>query len=426
MSHRVIRAVGLGKTYQVGHKQEVQPLFKEEVTRALVSGLHQLATLGRGQRGDGAKSDDMIWALKDVSFEVAQGEVVGIIGRNGAGKSTLLKILSRVTELTTGYVEIHGRVSSLLEVGTGFHPDLTGRENVFLNGTILGMKTREIRRKFDAIVDFAEIERFIDTPVKYYSSGMYLRLAFAIAAHLDAEIQLLDEVLAVGDTGFQNKCLGKMRDIAHEGRTVLFVSHDMSAIQRFCPRTLLIDGGHLVVDADTPRAVEAYLASGSDTADAEIELGALPRERGLGQVIRLTRGGILNAHGETTNRVSFDQPFTVSLEAQASSRLRDLVVVIGIDNFLEQRITTVNSADGNLQLDVSPAQLVRLGAQFNDLRLIPGAYSITVTLQRGREILDHISRGISLEISEVGYRERQLPNSTRGIIHSRPDWRQEQ
>jgi len=201
---------------------------------------------------------DTIWALKDVSFEVKQGEVIGIIGRNGAGKSTLLKILSRITEPTEGYADIYGRVGSLLEVGTGFHPELTGRENIFLNGAILGMRKQEIEQKFDEIVNFAEVEKFIDTPVKHYSSGMYLRLAFAVAAHLDPEILLVDEVLAVGDAAFQQKCLGKMGAVAREGRTVLFVSHNMGAITRLCERSICLDEGQIIIDGKSNQVVDHY------------------------------------------------------------------------------------------------------------------------------------------------------------------------
>ena len=204
----------------------------------------------------------MIWALRDISFDVPRGKVLGIVGRNGAGKSTLLKILSRVTEPTEGSAEIHGRVGSLLEVGTGFHPELTGRENIYLNGAILGMKRVEIERKFDEIVAFSEVEQFIDTPVKRYSSGMYLRLAFAVAAHLEPEILVVDEVLAVGDAEFQRKCMGKMSDVAQAGRTVLFVSHNMSAVLRLTEETMVLDKGRLVFRAPTPQAVDYYMAAG--------------------------------------------------------------------------------------------------------------------------------------------------------------------
>src|SRR5438067_1582168 len=241
----------LGKEYRLGTQDSAYATIRE--TLAVRS-----RSLWKGARSEKKK----IWALRGVSFEVKQGEVLGIIGRNGAGKSTLLKILSRITEPTTGRVELHGRVGSLLEVGTGFHPELTGRENIYLNGSILGMRHHEIDRRFDEIVAFAEIEKFVDTPVKRYSSGMYLRLAFAVAAHLEPEILLVDEVLAVGDVQFQKRCLGKMEQVASEGRTVLFVSHNMPAIQRLCSRALLLSAGGIEAQGEVQATVQAYLTMG--------------------------------------------------------------------------------------------------------------------------------------------------------------------
>lgn len=249
MSDTAIRVHDLGKKYQLGALHQVRySTLRDSITDLF--------------NGRSPRSRDEIWALRNVSFDVRQGQVLGVIGRNGAGKSTLLKLLSRVTEPTEGEAEIRGRVGSLLEVGTGFHPELTGRENIFLNGAILGMKRNEIARKFDEIVAFAEVDQFIDTPVKRYSSGMYLRLAFAVAAHLEPEILVVDEVLAVGDAEFQRKCLGKMGDVAHEGRTVLFVSHNMSAILRLTEETLVIERGELILRAATPQAVDFYLSRG--------------------------------------------------------------------------------------------------------------------------------------------------------------------
>ncbi len=250
MTEIAIRAEHLGKQYRIG-----TPVAQYRTLRETLSERFSPGTAAR-------LPDSRIWALKDVSFEVRRGQVLGVIGRNGAGKSTLLKILSRVTHPTEGSAEIFGRVGSLLEVGTGFHPELTGRENIALNGAILGMKRGEIERKFDEIVSFAEVEQFIDTPVKRYSSGMYLRLAFAVAAHLEPEILVVDEVLAVGDAEFQRKCLGKMSDVAQQGRTVLFVSHNMSAILRLTEETLVIEKGRLALRAPTPQAVDYYLSQG--------------------------------------------------------------------------------------------------------------------------------------------------------------------
>ncbi len=255
MSDIAIRVENLGKQYVIGAQIDRYRTLRDTLVEVIKRPVRML-------RGGSGNTNDTIWALSGVSFEVRKGEVLGVIGRNGAGKSTLLKILSRVTEPSEGYAEIHGRVGSLLEVGTGFHPELTGRENIALNGAILGMKRQEIERKFDEIVDFSGIEKFIDTPVKRYSSGMYLRLAFAVAAHMEPEILVVDEVLAVGDAEFQRKCLGKMSDVASQGRTVLFVSHNMSAILRLTQETILLEKGKLVLRAPSSQAVDAYLTSG--------------------------------------------------------------------------------------------------------------------------------------------------------------------
>jgi lipopolysaccharide transport system ATP-binding protein len=251
----VIRVEGLGKSYRIHHDA---PERYSALRDVIARGASRLLTLGRRTPADQRAYDEEFWALKDVSFEVKQGEVVGVIGRNGAGKSTLLKILSRITEPTAGRIELNGRVSSLLEVGTGFHAELTGRENIFLNGSILGMSRREVARKFDEIVAFAEVERFLDTPVKRYSSGMYMRLAFAVAAHMEPEILIVDEVLAVGDAEFQKKCLGRMGEVSREGRTVLFVSHNIGALMAVCESGVLLDEGQLISRGPIQTVAERY------------------------------------------------------------------------------------------------------------------------------------------------------------------------
>ena len=265
MSGVAVRVQSLGKRFRIGAVKTPYKTLRESLMGAAAFPLRLASRLtGRSP----ALTTEYFWALKDVNFEVGSGEVVGVIGRNGAGKSTLLKILSRISEPTEGYGDIHGRVGSLLEVGTGFHGELTGRENLYLNGAILGMKRAEIARKFDDIVAFSEVEQFIDTPVKHYSSGMYLRLAFAVAAHLDPEILIVDEVLAVGDASFQKKCLNKMQEVGREGRTVLFVSHNMAAITRLCERAILLDAGHVVRDGPASDVVSAYLKAGFGTTAA--------------------------------------------------------------------------------------------------------------------------------------------------------------
>ena len=264
----IVAVEGLGKEYFLGARETAYKTLREAIMQAFRNPWRRRQTA------------ETIWALRDISFEVAPGEVLGIIGPNGAGKSTLLKVISRITEPTTGSVLLYGRVGSLLEIGTGFHPELSGRENVFLSGTILGMRRREVAHKFDAIVAFAEVERFLDTPIKRYSSGMYLRLAFAVAAHLNPEILLVDEVLAVGDAAFQKKCLGKMGDVAREGRTVLFVSHNMAAVEALCSRCLLIQGGRIEADGTPQAVIEHYLAGIAVAPAAQHSLTQHPGRRG--------------------------------------------------------------------------------------------------------------------------------------------------
>lgn len=258
MADTVIRVEGIGKLYRVGERESYGQL--RDV----------LANAFRGSRNGKRRPKDSIWAVRDVSFDVRQGEVVGLVGRNGAGKSTLLKLLARITRPTVGHAELHGRIGSLLEVGTGFHLELTGRENVFLSGAILGMKKVEIRRKFDEIVAFAEVERFLDSPLKHYSSGMHMRLAFAVAAHLEPEILLVDEVLAVGDLQFQKKCLGKMGEVAREGRTILFVSHNMAAVKALCGRAILLKDGAVASSGNVADVIDDYSLAGTSQAQASV------------------------------------------------------------------------------------------------------------------------------------------------------------
>ncbi len=266
MTTSAIRAENLGKKYRIRHQQEGHRYksLRETLTGKAMSLL--------GARGGAGGASEDFWALRDVSFEIGAGEAVGIIGRNGAGKSTLLKLLSRITEPSTGRIELEGRISSLLEVGTGFHPELNERENIYLNGAILGMSGVEIKRRFDEIVAFAEIEKFLDTPVKRYSSGMYMRLAFSVAAHLEPEILVVDEVLAVGDATFQKKCLGRMREVSTQGRTVLFVSHNMGAITSLCQKAFWLDRGGLVASGPVRRIVDQYLTTSADASQQSLDL----------------------------------------------------------------------------------------------------------------------------------------------------------
>jgi lipopolysaccharide transport system ATP-binding protein len=321
----IIKVEGLGKRYRIGAQQSPYGSLRETLSNAVRAPLRIIQRNGRS-------AAPTFWAVKDVSFEVQPGEVVGIIGRNGAGKSTLLKLLSRITEPTTGRIELYGRVGSLLEVGTGFHPELTGRENIYLNGAILGMARTEIARKFDEIVAFAEMEKFVDTPVKHYSSGMYLRLAFAVAAHLEPEILIVDEVLAVGDVRFQRKCLDKMQDVSQQGRTVLFVSHNMPAVSRLCQRAILLNAGEIVQDGAAPRVVSAYLGVGLETTGVR-EWEDVERAPG-DNVVRLRAVRVRSEDGQVTDVVDVRKPLTIEIEydvLRPGKRLSPVIICMNED-----------------------------------------------------------------------------------------------
>ncbi len=323
MNDIAIRVENISKSYRIGTAPERYRTLRDTITSA---GRHLAERLTAGQGNPDDSSHSTIWALKDVSFDVRRGQVLGIVGRNGAGKSTLLKILSRVTEPSTGQAEIHGRVGSLLEVGTGFHPELTGRENIYLNGAILGMKRTEIERKFEEIVEFSEVGQFIDTPVKRYSSGMYLRLAFAVAAHLEPEILVVDEVLAVGDAEFQRKCLGKMSDVAQAGRTVLFVSHNMSAILRLTEETLVLEKGRLAYRAPTPEAVDYYMAAGfSDAGERLWQADEVPADAAPFQPLALR---VRDPQGRVVDTARSTEPLTIEVEYRLDQPITGLRVGI--------------------------------------------------------------------------------------------------
>jgi lipopolysaccharide transport system ATP-binding protein len=305
MSEIALSAQGLSKRYRLGGQKPGTATMRDSIARLFGAGT-------RGRKKTSGDTSDLLWALNDVSFEIKRGEVVGLIGRNGAGKSTLLKILSRITEPTHGHAVVNGRVGSLLEVGTGFHQELSGRENIFLNGAILGMGKAEIVRKFDQIVEFSQIERFLDTPVKHYSSGMYVRLAFAVAAHLEPEVLLVDEVLAVGDARFQKKCLNKMEDIAEGGRTVIFVSHNLSAVTRICPRAILIEDGRLINDGPSHQVVASYLSDGTGTKASREwpETASAPG----GEICTLRAVRVHLKNGEIADSVDIREPIGIDVE----------------------------------------------------------------------------------------------------------------
>ena len=321
MMKPAIKIDHVSKRYRIGGLHPGYMTFREMIGGVVTAPFRKLKS-GNGHQ--------ILWALSDINLEIGQGELVGIIGHNGAGKSTLLKILSRVTKPTTGEVELFGRIGSLLEVGTGFHPDLTGRENIFLSGAILGMRRAEIERKFDEIVAFSELEKFIETSVKWYSSGMYVRLAFSVAAHLEPEILMMDEVLAVGDAAFQQKCLDKMHDIRQQGRTILFVSHDMTAITRLCKRVVLLENGRITGDGEPREVVNQYLSSSLKTGAAREWTNA--SEAPGDQVVRLRRICVRDEAGETISVVDIRKPFGIELTYEVLQEGHALVPVIEFYN----------------------------------------------------------------------------------------------
>ncbi|HNY26883.1 MAG TPA: ABC transporter ATP-binding protein [Candidatus Sumerlaeota bacterium] len=349
MSDLAITAEHLSKQYHLGHHVDLTRSFRETVmdiprqAGRRLKGWLRPSVAGESDSGSEVKKDEdeILWALRDVSFEVRKGEVLGIIGQNGAGKSTLMKVLSRVTWPTEGRAVIRGRVRSLLEVGTGFHPELTGRENIYLNGAILGMRKAEIARKFDEIVAFSEVERFLDTPVKRFSSGMYVRLAFAVAAHLESEILMVDEVLAVGDAQFQAKCLGKIQDVVGHGRTVLFISHNMQAIRRLCSRALLLKGGQLVRTGEASAVVDEYLTTlPNQPPNVEIVPAMHQTWPAEFEVFRIE---ILNRQGVRTDSLLVDEPFSLRLSYRVASADRRYGLLVVVRNSDGVRLSTLVS-----------------------------------------------------------------------------------
>ncbi len=399
MSDIAIKVEGLGKRYRIGANQEIYKTLKEKLNAKATAPFRALKSLaGRnGHHSNGRKTKgEMIWALKDVSFEVKPGEVVGIIGRNGAGKSTLLKILSRITEPTEGYIDLHGRVASLLEVGTGFQPELTGRENIFLNGSILGMKHAEIRKKFDEIVAFSEVEKFIDTPVKHYSSGMYVRLAFAVAAHLEPEILLVDEVLAVGDAAFQKKCLGKMDDVAKEGRTVLFVSHNMAIIDSLCQHGILLNGGCLSTMGPIGKVIDEYSALG--LARELVETNNFAKPNGYYSWIKSVS---IRSNGSLSPILNMGDPLTVDIQFCSDTPIRKPSIGFVISSIRGEKIVNANNIYQQSPEFHVPVTEGLVRCKLGVLPLMEGRY--TISLWFGSQSIgehQHIEDALSFEVVE--------------------------
>jgi ABC-type polysaccharide/polyol phosphate transport system ATPase subunit len=398
----IVECERLGKQYQIRHQRERQSYVAlRDVLAAAFT-----APFRRAGRAAAPPAREAFWALRDVSFEMAAGEVLGIIGRNGAGKSTLLKVLSRITEPTEGRLVLRGRVASLLEVGTGFHPELTGRENIFLNGAILGMTRAEIVRKFDEIVAFAEVERFLDTPVKRYSSGMYVRLAFAVAAHLEPEILVVDEVLAVGDAEFQKKCLGKMRDVSRGGRTVLFVSHNMAAIQALCGRAIWLEHGAIAFDGPVDAAVARYLKAALGGRSGQTTAG-----------VRFGPALTLDAFSITPNPIDSGGrlEFALTIVASESTRLEQLTVLFY--SFEETRIGIVDLRRAGLPRSFSAGDSWTVTGTVAQLPLVEGSYRV------GLGVADTASFGNNLDLVELRVTPKEAdgdivpyPAAYRGVV----------
>lgn len=421
MSEIAIHCDGLAKQYQIGERERYKTL-REAISAAFTFRRLRSAL----QPSSDAAGDDQnpnFWALHDVSFDIKRGDVVGIIGRNGAGKSTLLKILSRITEPTEGRAEIWGRVGSLLEVGTGFHPELTGRDNIYLNGAILGMKKVEIARKFDEIVAFSEVEKFIDTPVKRYSSGMYIRLAFAVAAHMETEILIVDEVLAVGDTQFQKKCLGKMGDVAKHGRTVLLVSHNMAAIQSLCRRTILLQDGRSVYDGN-PLEVTRFYVSGFEKqiTGGVMDLRSPSLSRWTENII-FSALRLKNRAGAATTAYLSGDEMTLEFDLDPPFPVHDPIIFVGIDDAMGRRIFSISSQYSQSTLPAldRPTTVV---CTIPDLCLLPGRYSMSLcvgtTYDWGLDALPNVA---SFDVHESDYfGTGRMPLQELGAVLVKSQW----
>jgi lipopolysaccharide transport system ATP-binding protein len=385
----IVRVNGVSKRYHIGANGAAYQTLRESLTSAL----------RKPFRRNSKSRSETIWALRDITFEIASGDVVGIIGRNGAGKSTLLKVLSRITEPTHGRVELFGRVGSLLEVGTGFHPELTARENIYLNGAILGMRHAEIRKKFDEIVAFSEVEKFIDTPVKHFSSGMYVRLAFAVAAHLEPEILIVDEVLSVGDVGFQKKCLGKMGDVARTGRTVLFVSHNLGAVTQLCNRGIVIKDGRIVFDGNAPEAISTYVDD-MRTTSGSVRFADEPDKD-----MQILSIAVVSTDGEAITSQPHTESFSVLIKYRVSNWRDGAHVCLDVFNEHGTRLlwaTDVSSVD---ELSIErQAGIYSARITIPEMILTPGFYYFTTGIyaQNRMTPFDHRENAVSIEILDGG------------------------
>ena len=392
----------ISKLYRLGAGPAGQGDFREAASGLLTGARDRL--LGR-KTTDRQREERELWALREVSFEVPRGSVMGLIGHNGAGKSTLLKILSRITDPTSGSAWIDGRVGSLLEVGTGFHPELSGRENIYLNGSILGMTRREISRKFAEIVEFSEIGRFLDTPVKRYSSGMYVRLAFSVAAHLEPEIMVIDEVLAVGDAAFQKKCLSKMQEIASGGRTILFVSHNMGSIQSLCDAAVVLQHGRLIGQGSPEQAIKQYLQANAEGAGLDAAARTDRRGRGGVRVVSASAHG--HGHADAPGLAIYGRPLELAVEVDRL--VPDLTCTLAVYDYLHRAVCRFTSRVLTEADRTAPGR--RFGVVVDDLALTPGPYTVNVALHAGSTLEDHLESATSFEVQSGVMAGRALPES---------------
>jgi lipopolysaccharide transport system ATP-binding protein len=406
VSKSIIKVENLGKSYLIAHEGRVRYTALRDVITQKAKSIFS--------KNSGKVSKEEFWALKNVNFEIKEGESVGIIGRNGAGKSTLLKMLSRITEPTKGRIEINGRVASLLEVGTGFHPELTGRENIFLNGAILGMNQAEIKKKFDEIVDFSGVEKFLDTPVKRYSSGMYVRLAFAVAAHLEPEILVVDEVLAVGDAEFQKKCLGKMDEVSkNEGRTVLFVSHNMGAVTSLCHRAIVMNNGSISFDGTVNKAINHYLHIGQQTQFSRY-LNEAP------QLTDILEVAIKNSEGELRTAFDFNEDITLEFKVRVQEKYRNAILGFRIKDQLERNVFT---SEIELKDYLSEGGEYVFQTRIPSRTLVPNKYTPVLFLHvLNSELLSYLDGQINFDIEETGTDFFQYSGNDYGCVFIDCQW----
>ncbi|MBL7932748.1 MAG: ABC transporter ATP-binding protein [Bacteroidia bacterium] len=409
MSQTAISIENIGKKYRIQHQRKAA---QDSIAGAFTDNIKSLF-----KPQSKTHSEEDFWAIKDISLEIKKGDRVGVIGRNGAGKSTLLKVLSRIVKPTTGRIEFDGRMASLLEVGTGFHGDLSGRENIYLNGSVLGMSKREIDAKFDEIVAFSEIEKFLDTPVKRYSSGMYVRLAFAVAAHLEPDILIVDEVLAVGDAEFQKKCMGKMEDVSNkEGRTILFVSHQMGAVQNLCNKGLFLRNGTMVNYGPIGEIVNEYLALGNTISSSVFTFESQPNYKKTRAYF--TKVEFKNAEGKLSSDFPIGDPMDIHLHFNCENEMKGVVVGIGIVTATELPLITTWSNPENFS-----AGSHELVFTLKDLFLVPGVYKIIVGISRGGESLDYNPNWVYITISDVNHmldRQRLVNTASALVLNQLP------